>query len=80
MIVTKRALPRRTFLQGAGAMLGLPLLDAMVPSFTALAQSAAAPLTNATAIRMRLSRTNCTGIGLTRAPVSHQAPTKSCEL
>src|SRR5438128_2306505 len=43
MIVTKRSLPRRTFLRGAGAMLGLPLLDAMVPSFTALAQSAAAP-------------------------------------
>ena len=38
MIITKRTLPRRTFLRGAGAAIALPLLDAMVP---ALAQSAA---------------------------------------
>lgn len=41
MMVTKRALPRRTFLRGLGVTLGLPLLDAMVPSLTALAQTAA---------------------------------------
>ena len=35
MIVTQRALPRRTFLKGAGAAIGLPLLDAMVPAFAA---------------------------------------------
>ncbi len=34
MIVTKKALPRRTFLRGAGVTLALPLLDAMIPSFT----------------------------------------------
>lgn len=33
MIVRKLALPRRTFLRGAGASLALPLLDAMVPAF-----------------------------------------------
>ena len=33
MIVTRRVLPRRTFLKGAGAAIGLPLLDAMVPAF-----------------------------------------------
>lgn len=33
MIVTRRALPRRTFLRGIGATVGLPLLDAMVPAF-----------------------------------------------
>jgi hypothetical protein len=33
MIVTKRALPRRTFLRGAAATIALPLLDAMVPAF-----------------------------------------------
>ena len=38
MIVSKRTLPRRTFLRGAGACIALPLLDAMVP---ALAQSSA---------------------------------------
>ncbi len=43
MIVTKRALPRRTFLRGIGATLALPLLDAMVPSMTALADTAASP-------------------------------------
>ena len=37
MIVTKKALPRRTFLRGAGAALALPLLDAMVPALTAQA-------------------------------------------
>jgi hypothetical protein len=44
MIITKRALPRRTFLRGMGATLALPLLDAMVPSMTALAKTAADPV------------------------------------
>ena len=39
MIVTRAALSRRTFLRGAGATLGLPLLDAMVPAFSATAAS-----------------------------------------
>ena len=43
MFLTKKHLPRRTFLRGAGATLGLPLLDAMIPAGTALAQTAAAP-------------------------------------
>jgi hypothetical protein len=33
--VTKKSLPRRTFLKGIGASLSLPLLDAMVPAATA---------------------------------------------
>jgi hypothetical protein len=41
-IITKRALPRRTFLRGAGVALGLPLLDAMVPALSALADTPAA--------------------------------------
>jgi len=44
MIITKKALPRRTFLRGVGTALALPLLDAMVPSMTALAASPAAPV------------------------------------
>src|SRR5439155_7513825 len=44
MIITKKALPRRTFLRGMGATLALPLLDAMVPSMTALASTPAAPV------------------------------------
>jgi len=35
MIITKKALPRRTFLRGMGVSLALPLLDAMVPALTA---------------------------------------------
>jgi len=44
MIVTKKALPRRTFLRGAGATLALPLLDAMVAPMTALAATAGNPV------------------------------------
>jgi hypothetical protein len=32
MIITKKAIPRRTFLRGAGAALALPMLDSMVPA------------------------------------------------
>jgi hypothetical protein len=44
MIITKKALPRRTFLRGMGTALALPLLDAMVPSMTALAATPANPV------------------------------------
>jgi hypothetical protein len=37
MIVTKKFLPRRTFLRAAGASVALPLLDAMIPALTAQA-------------------------------------------
>jgi len=43
MFITKMHLSRRTFLRGAGVTIGLPLLDAMVPAWTALAQTAASP-------------------------------------
>ncbi len=43
MIVTKKALSRRTFLRGAGTALALPLLDAMVPAMTPESQTAASP-------------------------------------
>jgi hypothetical protein len=43
MFITKRHMPRRTFLKGAGVTMALPLLEAMVPAGTALAQTAAAP-------------------------------------
>jgi hypothetical protein len=33
--ITKKSIPRRTFLKGVGASLSLPLLDAMVPAATA---------------------------------------------
>ena len=44
MIITRTALPRRTFLRGIGATVALPLLDAMVPAFSATLKSAAKPV------------------------------------
>ncbi|HEY7497510.1 MAG TPA: DUF1552 domain-containing protein [Vicinamibacterales bacterium] len=44
MIITKKALPRRTFLRGMGTAVALPLLDAMIPSMTAIAKTAAEPV------------------------------------
>ena len=44
MIITKKAMPRRTFLRGIGADVSLPLLDAMVPAMTALAKTPARPV------------------------------------
>jgi len=41
--ITKKHMSRRTVLRGAGATLALPLLDAMIPASTALAQTAATP-------------------------------------
>ena len=43
MFIRKRHIARRTFLKGAGVTLALPLLDAMLPAQTALAQTAASP-------------------------------------
>src|SRR4029453_5672323 len=44
MIITKKSVPRRTFLRGMGVSLALPLLDAMVPALSAMARTAAAPV------------------------------------
>ncbi|HEV3058908.1 MAG TPA: DUF1552 domain-containing protein [Vicinamibacterales bacterium] len=44
MMISKMALPRRTFLRGLGVMLGLPFLDAMVPALSALSKTAGAPI------------------------------------
>ena len=41
MIVTRKALSRRTILRGMGATLALPLLDAMIPALTAAAETPA---------------------------------------
>ena len=44
MIITKKAIPRRTVLRGFGASLALPLLDAMVPAFAPRTNAASAPV------------------------------------
>ena len=43
MFITKKHLPRRTFLRGLGVTVALPLLDSMLPAQTALSKTAAAP-------------------------------------
>ena len=43
MIITQKALPRRTFLRGIGATLALPLLDSMVPALAAAPAAAQSP-------------------------------------
>jgi hypothetical protein len=43
MFLTRKHLSRREVLKGAGATIALPLLDAMIPARTALAQTVAAP-------------------------------------
>jgi hypothetical protein len=42
MIVTKKAIPRRTILRGIGAAIALPFLDGMLPAFAAVKSSASA--------------------------------------
>src|SRR5688500_6753777 len=41
MLITKKHLSRRTFLQAAGATMALPFLESMVPALTAQSQTAA---------------------------------------
>jgi hypothetical protein len=41
MMITKKALPRRTFLRGLGVTMALPLLDAMIPAATAASKTPA---------------------------------------
>ncbi len=43
MFLTKKHIPRRTFLRGVGVTLSLPFLDSMIPAQTPLARTAASP-------------------------------------
>ena len=42
--ITKKSMPRRTFLRGIGATMALPLLESMVPAATPLARTAGNPV------------------------------------
>jgi len=44
MYLSRKSLPRRTFLRGMGATVALPLLDAMIPAATAAALSPVKPV------------------------------------
>ena len=43
MIITSKAIPRRTVLRGLGTALALPMLDSMAPALTALGRTSARP-------------------------------------
>src|SRR5256712_12619507 len=43
MFITKKHIPRRTFLRGVGVTVALPLLEAMLPAQTPLRETAASP-------------------------------------
>src|SRR5947208_1816453 len=43
MFITKRHIPRRTFLRGVGVSVALPFMEAMLPAQTPLKNTAAAP-------------------------------------
>jgi len=44
MMISKKAIPRRTVLRGMGALIALPLLDSMAPALSAMAKTAAKPV------------------------------------
>src|SRR5437764_5623248 len=44
MFITKKHIPRRTFIRGVGVTVALPLLEAMLPAQTPLRKTAAAPV------------------------------------
>src|SRR3954469_25442860 len=52
MFITRKHVSRRTVLKGMGASLALPLLDSMVPAATAMAKTAAAPVSRLACIEM----------------------------
>ena len=62
MIITKKSLPRRTLLRGLGTSLALPLLDAMVPSMTALAATPAKPVRRLGFVYVPMGATSRSGL------------------
>ncbi len=60
-VSTRRPLSRRSFLRGTGILLSLPLLEAMHPAFSALAETAA---TAATRKKPRRMLAVCNNLGL----------------
>ncbi|MCZ6750645.1 MAG: DUF1552 domain-containing protein [Acidobacteria bacterium] len=56
MMIFKKAIPRRTFLRGAGTVLALPLLDSMIPALTAAGSTAAKPVLRLGYVYMPIGR------------------------
>ena len=74
-MLTKKYLPRRTFLRGLGASVALPLLDGMVPAFAAGRTTAATPVKRFGAVyvpngvEMRMWTPKAEGSGFEFSPI-----------
>ena len=55
MMIFKKAIPRRAFLQGLGTTLALPLMDSMIPAFAAATDAAAQPARRLSVVYVNLS-------------------------
>ena len=65
-ILTRRHLPRRTFLRGLGASVALPYLDAMVPSLGRFGAGAATDKTRLVCIELVHGAAGCNAWGATK--------------
>ncbi|HEY9225922.1 MAG TPA: DUF1552 domain-containing protein, partial [Gemmatimonadaceae bacterium] len=66
MLITRDPLPRRTFLQGMGAVVALPLLDAMIPSRRLLNLTSNTDPTRLICIEMVHGAAGCSQFGATQ--------------
>src|SRR5262245_53129812 len=66
MLITRDPLPRRTFLQGMGAVVALPMLDAMMPSRRLLGMPPKTDPTRLIAIEMVHGAAGCSQYGATQ--------------
>jgi Protein of unknown function (DUF1552) len=66
MLITREPLPRRTFLQGMGAVVALPLLDAMLPSRRLLGALSTTDPTRLICIEMVHGAAGCSTFGATQ--------------
>ena len=64
--ITKKFMPRRTFLRGMGATMALPLLEAMVPAATPLVKTAAQPVRRLGFVFMPSRRTGLAAVFASR--------------
>ncbi len=80
MFITQKHLSRRAALQGIGATVALPFLEAMVPARTALAKTAAAPRVRLAAFEMVHGSAGATVVGLQKNMWSPAATGKAFDL
>ena len=65
MVITGKTLPRRTFLQGMGAMVALPYLEAMIPA-RSIWRKAPKDATRLVCIEMVHGAAGCSPFGATQ--------------